>query len=98
MATPTGNVVKNLRKRGVKVYGRKRCLIFDNVYSQRRRTHPHHIIWNGDTDRSDDRVDTLWAHISVTKAVGVSIQSCMRTLHQIGKSRFGSGVSYNLAI
>lgn len=96
--SPTTRVVKNLRKRGVKVYGRKRCLIFDTVYQQRRKTHPHHIIWNGDNDRKDDRVDTLWAHISVTKAVGISIGSCMRTLHSIGKSRFGSGVSYNFAI
>lgn len=96
--TPTARVVKNLKGRGRRVYGHKTCLIFSSVYKNRRKTHPHHIIWNGDHDPRDDRVDTLWAHISVTRAVGIGIRSCMRTLHTIGMQRFGSGISYNFAI
>lgn len=98
LRTPTAYVARNLRRRGLKVYGHKRCLIFSSVYRNRRKTHPHHIIWNGDSDRGDDRVDTLWAHISVTHAFKVSMGSCMRTLHTIGMDRFGSGISYNFAI
>lgn len=96
--SPQTRVARNLRRRGLKVVGRKKALIFSSVYRQRRTTRPHHIIWNGDRDRSDDRVDTIWAHITVTRANEVSMGSCMRTLHRIGMERFNSGISYNFLI
>lgn len=44
--------------------------------------------------------DTLWQHITVTKDTGCTSKSFkedVKTLEKIGYSRFGSGISYNLA-
>ena len=53
-----------------------------------------HVVLPGRARRhSRPRSDTLWLHITVT--VLGNIVQCMRTLHDIGMSRFGVGVSYS---
>lgn len=86
MATITTRVVRNARRRGVKVIGRTGWGNTSLVYATRRRTRPHKRMPS----------DTLWQHITVTNRKGIRYD--MRTLHKIGMERFGSGVSYNFAI
>ena len=87
MATITQRVVRNARKRGVKVYGRTRWgSVKGHVYVWRRifrKVKP-------------GPADTVVQHITVTRRS--DIKSDMRVLEQIGTERFGSGVSYNFAV
>lgn len=85
-ASLTKRVVRNARKKGVKVIGRKGWGNVSRVYQTRRRTRPH----------KPGPAGTLWQHISVTNRKGIRYD--MRTLHKIGMERFGSGVSYNFGI
>lgn len=85
-ASLTTRVVRNARKKGVKVIGRKGWGNTSRVYQTRRRTRPH----------KPGPAGTLWQHISVTNRKGIRYD--MRTLHKIGMERFGSGVSYNFGI
>lgn len=86
MATITTRVIRNARKRGVKVISRPMWGNTSTIYARRRKTHPHAKLPS----------DTLWQHISVTERKG--IRRDMRLLHKIGMERFGSGVSYNFGI
>lgn len=86
MPTITQRVVRNARKRGVKVVDRIQWGNTSTIYQKRRRTRPHKSMPS----------DTLWQHITVTKRKGIRYD--MRTLHKIGMERFGSGVSYNFGI
>lgn len=83
----TSRVIRNARRRGVKIYGRRawRCPN-KGVYAWRRVFRKHKRV----------KSDTLWQHMSVTHVE--PIRKAMRTLHRIGMERFGSGVSYNFAI
>lgn len=86
MPTITQRVVRNARKRGVKIVDRVQWGNTSRVYQTRRRTRPHKAMPS----------DTLWQHITVTRRKGIRYD--MRTLHKIGMERFGSGVSYNFGI
>lgn len=88
--TLTSRVVRDARRRGVKVYSRRawRCPN-PAIYGWRRKFKPHALC-------PEHPADTLWQHISVTH--GTNIKYDMRVLHRIGMDRFNSGVSYNFAI
>lgn len=86
MPTVTQRVVKRARSKGVTVVARKGWGNKSPVYEWRRQFRKHHALPS----------DTLWCHITVTHRQG--IRKDMRLLHEIGMSRFGSGVSYNVAI
>lgn len=94
MASLTTRVMRRSKRLGTPIIGRRRWSLLNpttlNVYRKRAFTHPHLLL-------PDKPSDTLVFHISVTRPDG-SMESNMRTLHQIGMQRFGSGVSYNVAI
>lgn len=87
MASITQRVCRRAKRYGVKIYSRRQwgCPNL-SIYQWRRRYRKHAKLPS----------DTLWQHITVTRRYG--IKTDMRMLHQIGMSRFGSGVSYNFAI
>jgi hypothetical protein len=67
------------------------------VYAWRRAHKPHFLL-------PRQPVDTVWQHITVTHpstkfstAVENFFEDC-RTIESIGKTRFGTGVSYNLLV
>lgn len=60
------------------------------TYQARRRSKPHRLL-------PDRPSDTLWQHITVTEAT-TDPAADMRALERIGNDRFGSGVSYNVAV
>lgn len=62
----------------------------DDVYAYRREHKPHRLL-------PGRPVDTLWQHVSVTEATGDPAAD-MRVIERIGFDRFGSGVSYNVAV
>lgn len=85
-------VVRNLRKRGVKVQTRKQWgSKYPGVYRTR-------LITRRVTRR---KADTVVQHITVTfdsgKLVG-DFREDMRTIERIGFERFGSGFSYNFGV
>lgn len=89
----TSRVIRNARKRGVNVRTRKQWGAgFRNmaVY-QWRRVNRHHSLL------PKTPVDTVVQHITVTNRSG-NLDVDMRNLHDIGVSRFGSGVSYNWCV
>lgn len=87
MATITQRVVRNARKRGVKVFTRR----------QWRSLHPHVYAWRRIFRKvKPGPADTVVQHITVTRRS--DIKSDMRVLEKIGMERFGSGVSYNFAV
>lgn len=87
MATITQRVVRNARKRGVKLYTRR----------QWRSLHPQVYAWRRIFRKvKPGPADTVVQHITVTRRS--DIKSDMRTLEKIGMERFGSGVSYNFAV
>lgn len=85
-------VVRNARRRGLKVYTRRQWgTQHSSVYWRRLVTHP--------VKRRE--ADTLWQHISVTRddgATKLDFFADMRELERIGWERFKTGVSYNFAI
>lgn len=86
------SVVRLARKRGLIVYTRRQWGSKHRaLYALRLITRP--------TIRGPK--DTLWQHISVTRDDGdkpVNFFADMQELERIGMDRFGSGVSYNVAI
>jgi hypothetical protein len=86
VATITTRVIRNARRRGVKVFTRRQCGIISPVYAWRRRFRRHNPMPS----------DTAWQHISVTHPTRIKPDA--RTLHRIGMERFGSGGSYNFAV
>lgn len=89
----TSRVLRNARKRGLTVYSRRQWGAgFRNlaVYQWRRVNRRHNLI-------PKKPVDTVVQHITVTHRTG-DFKRDMRTLHDIGVSRFGSGVSYNWVV
>lgn len=85
-------VVRTARDRGLTVYTHKQW------GSKQRKLYWNRLV----TRRTKVRVkDTLWQHISVTRDDGddrIAFFMDMQELERIGMERFGSGVSYNLAI
>lgn len=87
MATITQRVVRNARKRGVKLYTRR----------QWRSLHPQVYAWRRIFRKvKNGPADTVVQHITVTRRS--DIKSDMRVLEKIGMERFGSGVSYNFCV
>lgn len=90
MASITTRVVRNARRRGVKIRHRKYLGIAFSVYQWRRKFRKHKLC-------PKHPADTLWCHISVTHDKPTIKQDAW-DLHTIGNERFGSGMSYNFAI
>lgn len=87
MATITTRVVRNARRRGVKVYTRRQWGSRSaSTYAARRRLRP-----------ARQPADTVVQHITVTSDKA-DIKSAMRSLEAIGNARFSSGVSYNFGV
>lgn len=93
MASITTRVIRRAKGMGAEVYNRRQWGNTSLVYAVRRKTKPHKLI-------PEKPSDTVIQHITVTyDNAGVDgFKKAMRTLHQIGMERFGSGVSYNFAI
>lgn len=88
MPTITQRVVRNARKRGVKVYDRR----------QWGSSQPHIYAWRRLFRKvRPGSADTVVQHITVTRRSG-DIKADMKILESIGMERFGSGVSYNFAV
>lgn len=85
-------VVRTARDRGLTVYTHKQW------GSKHRKLYWTRLV----TRRCKRRVkDTLWQHITVTRDDGkdrIAFFMDMQELERIGNDRFGSGVSYNVAI
>lgn len=93
MASITTKVVRNARRRGVTVYTRRQWGSRSGATYAARRSMTARGVW-GPFRR---QADTLVQHITVTSPTA-GIKAAMRSLEQIGNSRFGSGVSYNFAV
>lgn len=91
----TQRVVRNARRRGVKVYTRKGWgTVHPLIYQIRRKTKEHLLL-------PEQPSDTLVQHITVTFDSGTLVgdfKKDMRTVERIGYERFGSGVSYNWCV
>lgn len=95
-ATPkTDAFVVALRRRGVEVLTHdqwdSRCR---DIYRDRLTSRPHSLL-------PSKPVDTLWNHITVTLDHGPltgNFAADLRTVEDIGKDRFGSGISYNILV
>ena len=80
-------VIRNLRKRGVKVYTRRQWgTRRAGLYQERRKAKPVRL-----------PVDTLVQHITVTYPSG-DLRKDARTVEDIGYARFLSGTSYNFLV
>lgn len=93
MPSITRRFVKRARAYGVTVHDRRDWGNRSPVYAWRRINRRHAQIPKRPTD-------TLVQHITVTHDDGptkADFRADMRELHAIGMSRFGTGVSYNLA-
>jgi hypothetical protein len=90
----TSRVVRNARRRGVTVYTRKQWMPKRPkelaVYQWRRINRRHSLL-------PKQPVDTVVQHITVTRDTG-DFKADLRTVHDIGKARFGSGISYNFVV
>lgn len=97
--TITAKAVRRMRTEyGVTVLERRQWTLNPfslAVYGTRRRTRAHFLL-------PDKPADTLWAHITVTynysNGKPKSLKQIAREVHQIGMSRFESGISYNLLL
>ncbi len=100
MATITQKAVRRMRTRyGVTVLDRHQWTANPwslTVYGVRRRTRKHSRL-------PGNPVDTLWAHISVTRLETSSgrkktMKEIAQEIHNIGQQRFGTGTSYNMVL
>lgn len=87
MANINQRFISSLRRKGLTVRTRRQWGNKSPVYQIRRKTKPHNAFPS----------DTVVQHITVTHDY-LDVKKSMRLLHTIGMQRFGSGVSYNIAI
>lgn len=92
MPTITQAVVRNARRRGVKVHNRGQWGSTEaDVYAQRRKDTKA-----GRWGTFKTKADTVVQHITVTHRTNIKADA--RTVERIGMERFGSGVSYNFLV
>lgn len=91
----TRRVVRNARRKGVKVYTRRQWgTKYPNVYKDRHTTRHHFLLPKAPADTLVHHITVTLDHGPLTRQFFVDVQ----TIERIGMERFGSGTSYNWLI